>query len=178
MYLKVKLRKEGSVSRSDYSDVRNRIQDVRSKRAAQSPSSADSRWMAHRTAIQTGTSIATREQFRRVTSDGSRGSQNGPGHDVADECTGHAVRSRRARRSTCGSRTELSSETAQVEQRFEATTVADLYRGNQVLIPAGSTLRGVVSSVNKATRTDRKGSLTVAFDQITFAAAAIRCAAP
>ena len=45
--------------------------------------------------------------------------------------------------------------------------MADLYRGNDVLIPAGSVLRGVVSSVQKATRTDRKGSLTVAFDQIT-----------
>ena len=62
---------------------------------------------------------------------------------------------------------ELSSDTAQVEDRFKATTMVDLYQGNDVLIPAGSTLRGVVSSVNKATRTDRKGSLTVAFDQIT-----------
>jgi hypothetical protein len=62
---------------------------------------------------------------------------------------------------------DLSSATAQVEDRFTATTVVDLYQGNDVLIPAGSTLRGVVSSVNKATRTDRKGSLTVAFDQVT-----------
>jgi len=62
---------------------------------------------------------------------------------------------------------ELGSGTAQVEDRFTATTVVDLYQGNDVLIPAGSTLRGVVSSVNKATRTDRKGSMTVAFDQIT-----------
>jgi hypothetical protein len=37
-----------------------------------------------------------------------------------------------------------------------------------VLIPAGSQLRGVISSVDKATRTDRKGSLTVAFDQVTI----------
>ena len=37
-----------------------------------------------------------------------------------------------------------------------------------MLIPAGSTVRGIVSSVNKATRTDRKGSLTVEFDQITI----------
>src|SRR5205085_8232847 len=59
------------------------------------------------------------------------------------------------------------SATAQVEQRFEATTVTDLYRGNDVLIPAGSVLRGVVSSVDKATRTDRKGAMTVAFDQAT-----------
>jgi hypothetical protein len=35
------------------------------------------------------------------------------------------------------------------------------------LIPAGSTVRGVISSVQKATRTQRKGSLTVAFDQIS-----------
>ena len=62
---------------------------------------------------------------------------------------------------------ELNSDTAQVEDRFTATTMVDLYQGNDVLIPAGSVLRGVVSSVNKATRTDRKGSLTVAFDQIT-----------
>jgi len=54
-----------------------------------------------------------------------------------------------------------------VEQRFEATSVVDLYRGERVLIPAGSVMRGVISSVNKATRTDRKGSLTVAFDQVT-----------
>jgi hypothetical protein len=62
---------------------------------------------------------------------------------------------------------ELSSGTANVEDRFTATTMVDLYQGNDVLIPAGSVLRGVVSSVNKATRTDRKGSLTVAFDQIS-----------
>ena len=63
--------------------------------------------------------------------------------------------------------TQLSSSTAQVEDRFEATTVADLYRGSEVLIPAGSVLRGVVRTVDPATRTDRKGQLTVSFDQIT-----------
>ena len=62
---------------------------------------------------------------------------------------------------------ELTSDTAQVEDRFEATTAVDLYRGNEVLIPAGSMMRGVVSSVNRASRTDRKGSMTVAFDQVT-----------
>jgi len=65
--------------------------------------------------------------------------------------------------------TALSSKTAQVEDRFEATTMVDLLdeRG-RVLVPSGSVMRGVVSSVNKATRTDRKGSLTVAFDQVTI----------
>ena len=64
---------------------------------------------------------------------------------------------------------QLSSDTAQVEDRFEAITVADLSTDtNSVLIPAGSVMRGVVSSVNRASRTDRKGTLTVAFDQITI----------
>ncbi|MBI2832989.1 MAG: hypothetical protein HYX76_01010, partial [Acidobacteria bacterium] len=63
--------------------------------------------------------------------------------------------------------TQLSSATAQVEDRFEATTVVDLYRGDRLLVPAGSVLRGVVTSVNKADRIDRKGTLTVAFDQAT-----------
>ena len=53
---------------------------------------------------------------------------------------------------------ELNSGTAQVEDRFEATTVVDMYDGNRVIIPAGSVMRGVVSSVDKASRTDRKGS--------------------
>jgi hypothetical protein len=61
----------------------------------------------------------------------------------------------------------LSSGTALVEDRFEATTVVDLKQGDRVIIPAGSMMRGVVSSVNKAGRIDRKGSLTLAFDQVT-----------
>jgi len=54
-----------------------------------------------------------------------------------------------------------------VEQRFSAETAVDLFNGNDVIIPAGSTVRGVISSVDKASRTERKGALTVAFDQIT-----------
>ena len=61
----------------------------------------------------------------------------------------------------------LSSGTAQVEQRFEATTMVDLMEGDRVLVPAGSVMRGIVSSVNKAGRLERKGSMTLAFDQIT-----------
>jgi len=62
----------------------------------------------------------------------------------------------------------LSSETAKVEQRFETTTVADLMQDGRVLIPAGSVVRGVVSAVDPAGRgLDRKGSMTLSFDQIT-----------
>jgi hypothetical protein len=63
--------------------------------------------------------------------------------------------------------TALSSATATAEQRFEATTAVDLEQNGRVLVPAGSTVRGVVSSVNPAGRIDRSGSLTLAFDRIT-----------
>lgn len=63
--------------------------------------------------------------------------------------------------------TALSSATAKAEQRFQATTAVDLMQGDRVLVPAGSTVRGVVSSVDPAGRLDRTGRLTLAFDQIT-----------
>lgn len=61
----------------------------------------------------------------------------------------------------------LSSGTARVEDRFEATTIANFHKGDRVVIRAGSLLRGVVTSVEKAGRLDRKGSLTLSFDRIT-----------
>ncbi|HVL67530.1 MAG TPA: hypothetical protein VM364_09730 [Vicinamibacterales bacterium] len=64
--------------------------------------------------------------------------------------------------------TSLSSATAEPEQRFEATTAVDLMQGNTVLIPAGSRVRGVVRSVDRAGNIDRTGRLTLAFDRITI----------
>ena len=61
----------------------------------------------------------------------------------------------------------LSSETATIEQRFEATSVVDLRQGGRVLVPAGSIVRGVVSGVEKAGRLERTGRLELSFDQIT-----------
>ena len=63
--------------------------------------------------------------------------------------------------------TRLSSDDAQVEDRVEATTMVDLYQGDDLLMPAGSVLEGYVSSVDRASRTDRKGSLTVMFTKLT-----------
>jgi hypothetical protein len=60
----------------------------------------------------------------------------------------------------------LSSESATVEQRFESTTAVDLTQNGRVLVPAGSTVRGVVSDVKKAGRIERAGSLTLSFDQM------------
>ena len=62
--------------------------------------------------------------------------------------------------------TALTSDTAQVEDRVEATALIDLYRGNDLLVPAGSTLTGWVTSVDRASRTDRKGSLTIEFNRL------------
>jgi hypothetical protein len=60
----------------------------------------------------------------------------------------------------------LSSETANVEQRFQATTVVDLMQEGRVLVPAGSVVHGVVSDVKRPGRIDRAGSLTLSFDRI------------
>ena len=63
--------------------------------------------------------------------------------------------------------TALTSDTAQVEDRVEATTLIDLYdRNNQMLVPAGSTMTGWVTSDDRASRTDRKGSLTLEFNRL------------
>lgn len=64
--------------------------------------------------------------------------------------------------------TALSSKTNQVEDRFEATTVVDLRQDGRVLIPAGSRVRGVVTAVDDAGRIERKGRLSLSFDQITL----------
>lgn len=64
--------------------------------------------------------------------------------------------------------TTLSSNTAKVEQRFQATTVADVTQNGRVLIPAGSMVRGVVAAVDPADRLHRAGSLTLSFDEINI----------
>ena len=61
----------------------------------------------------------------------------------------------------------LSSETAKVEQRFDATTAADLTQNGRVLVPAGAVVHGVVSDVKPAGRIERSGSITLSFDRMT-----------
>ena len=167
VYLKVKLRKEGSVSRADYADVRDRLQDLRT-RARSDVARQRHDGMAHEQRPRDQhddprrhrrRQPVRRDDRRRVGPSRTRRVARARGRGRASIPVGQEIDVRL--------QGELSSDTAQVEHRFEATTVADLYRGNEVLIPAGSVLRGVVSSVQKATRTDRKGSLTVSFDQIT-----------
>lgn len=61
----------------------------------------------------------------------------------------------------------LNSGTAQVEDRFEGTTVADLNIDGRLAIPSGSVVRGVVTAVEPGTRTNRTSKMTVSFDQVT-----------
>ena len=136
-YLKVKLRKNESVAYSEYQDVRNRIADLRTR--------------AHGDSNRSSSSSSSRSEDSRSTRRIRAG-------EIPVDTELDVRLSKR-----------LSSETAQVEDRVEATTVVDLRDSetDRVLIPAGSTLRGTVDSVTKAGRVDRKGSITVTFNQIS-----------
>ena len=150
-YLSVKLRREGSVTRNDYDDVRGHIDSVRTDARVNHTDGRADRTDGYGDAQQ-GTSTWP----AAGTTVDSR--QSAPRRNEVPSGTEIDVRLERS----------LSSDTAQVEDRFTATTLADLYQDERVLIPAGSTLRGIVNSVNKASRTERKGSLTVSFDQISI----------
>ena len=138
-YLKVKLRKSESVPRGEYFDLRDRIDDVRARARERNSRRRD----------QLGAGAPVPRSRRPTGSTTARGDVPvGTEFDVRLQ-------------------NPLSSETAQVEDRFEATTIVDLTEGDRVLVPAGSVMRGVVSSVKKAGRIERRGSLTLAFDQVT-----------
>jgi hypothetical protein len=162
IYLKVKMRKEGSVSRNDYADVRNRVDSIRSEARTDSSRQGAGSWSGGGTGTGVGSGSGAGTSGSNATYGGTQDAPARPASQPRrnEVPAGQEVDVRLER--------ELSSETAQVEDRFTATTMVDLYQGNDVLIPAGSVMRGVVSSVSKATRTDRKGSLTVAFDQVTI----------
>ncbi len=149
IYLKVKLRKESNVSRREYTDLRDQLQDFRSRARGDA---------AARTAATTSSSGSTRTGSSDVVFD-DRPTTSTTSRTPAGIPVGQEIDVR--------IQSELTSDTAQVEDRFEATTVVDLREGNRVLIPAGSVMRGIVTSVNRASRTDRKGSLTVSFNQVT-----------
>jgi hypothetical protein len=143
-YLKVKLRRNEPIARSEYSEVRDRIENIRSRARGDSAGGY--------TPPAGSASEPPRTDASRPASTAGRSQNEIPVGTEFD------VRLQKS----------LSSGTAQVEDRFEATTMVDLRdERSRVLVPAGSTMRGVVSSVNKAGRIDRKGSLTVAFDRVT-----------
>ena len=122
-YLRVKLRKEGAVTRQEYDALRDRLETLRIK--AQGTRTAD---------------VAPGK----------------PGGYVFPVGTVFEVRLQ----------TPLNSGTAKVEDRFEATTLVPYPDDKETFIPAGSLVRGFVSSVRAAGRIDRRGSLTLSFDEL------------
>lgn len=129
IYLRVRLRKEGSVPRADFTDLRDRLETLRIRAAGQKvtaqpvfvddPKTGGKVWI-----VPVGTEMDVRLQ------------------------------------------TALSSATARVEQRFEALTIVDLKLDDEVRMPAGTVVRGFVGSVRAAGRVERRGSLTLAFDEV------------
>jgi hypothetical protein len=153
IYLKVKLRREGNVTRSEYTEVEERLRDLRSRARGDSTRAP---YGNERGTAGSATSRPPYSDPRPSSSDPDR--PRAQGDTVIPSGQEIDVRLQ----------SQLSSDTAQVEDRFEATTVVDLFSGDRVLIPAGSVVRGVVRSVDKASRTDRKGSMTVSFDQVVI----------
>ena len=145
-YLKVKLRRNEPIATVDYTGLRDRIDNIRS----------------------------------RARGDASGGytppapSRPDDDRDRLPPSGSETVRSRRPNEIPVSTefdvrlQNSLSSKTSLPEDRFEATTMVDLQdeRG-RVLVPAGSTMRGTVTSVTKATRTERTGRMTVSFDRLT-----------
>ena len=168
IYLRVKMRKEGSVTRADYNDVRTRVDSVRAEARGDRSGTTDSARQGNGTwSSGSGSGSGSGTGYGTGTSGSSNSGVYGGTQDQQRPASGRRNEIPAGQEIDVRMERELSSETAQVEDRFTATTMVDLYQGNDVLIPAGSSMRGVISSVNKATRTDRKGSMTVAFDQVT-----------
>ena len=160
IYLKVKLRKEGSLARTEYADVRDRIEDVRTRARGDSasayalPGTGANRGSTG--AVSGGvTSPAPAPAPQASTTGTSR--TRAPGMVEIPAGTELDVRLQNS----------LNSGTAEVEQRFEATTLVDVNVGGRVAIPAGSLMRGVITNVERGTRTNRTSSMTLSFDQVT-----------
>lgn len=167
IYLRVKLRRERTLSRNDYTDVRSRLDDLRGRVRDMGGNTRDT------------TRDTTRDNSGQTsTGSGRTGSANQGAYEPRSSTSDRNVD--RGRRTTGGSaipvgqeldvrlQDTLSSDRNQVEDRFTATTVVDLQVDGRVVIPAGSEMRGVISSVHSAGRVERKGSMTVSFDQITI----------
>jgi TolA-binding protein len=167
VYLKVKLRKERTLSRAEYADVRDRIDDLRSRARGDSPSAVSS-------------SSSSSSSSTAAAAPPSRPASAAPVSPAPSSSTSSA--SSRSTTATAPAGTveipvgteidvrlqgALNSGTNQVEDRFEATTLVDVGVNSRVVIPAGSVMRGVVTQVEAATRTNRTARMTVSFDQVT-----------
>jgi hypothetical protein len=155
IYLRVKLRKERTLAQSEYNDVQTRIEDVRSRARGNDRVSSAAPPAAPAPSVRPpDPPVAPAVQPPRAP-DRPRATAGRPEIPANTELD--------VRLSNI-----LDSGTAQVEDRFEATTAADLVIDGRTIVPAGSIMRGVVSSVQSAGRLKRKAEMTVTFDQLTI----------
>lgn len=126
-YLRVKMRREGSVARAEYASVRDRLETLR-----------------------------VRAQGDRVSAQPAIGPSEVRGGGTVPVGREFDVRLQ----------SSLNSGTAKLEERFEATTALDYVSDGRIIVPAGAVVRGFVSSVSAASKIDRRGSLTLSFDEI------------
>ncbi len=171
VYLRVKLRKERSIPRAEYIDVRDRIESVRSR------ARGEAQYTFNQPAPPAVPAPAPpTAPSRPAATGGAAGTSTG---SAAGSTAGSPTATRPAARAASEIPTgteldlrltnSLNSGTAQVEDRFEATSLADLTIDGRVYVAAGAVFRGVVSSVEPGTRTNRTARLTVTFDQMTVA---------
>ena len=146
IYLKVKLRKERSVARTEYLDVRDRIENLRARASGETTNRSTAAPATSQPATR-----ATTTTPAPATTPLARGEVEIPTGTEMDVRLSDA----------------LNSGTAKVEDRFEATTLVDLSVDGRLAVPAGSVMRGVVTAVEPATRTNRTARMTVSFDQVT-----------
>jgi hypothetical protein len=127
VYLRVKLRRDGAVTRDEYGALRDRLETLRIKAQGQKVSVAPV-------------------------------PEDKPGSTIVSVPVGTEF--------DIKLQTSLNSGTSKIEQRFEGTTILDYAQGRDIVVPAGSVVRGFVSSVRSAGKIDRKGSLTLSFDEM------------
>jgi hypothetical protein len=150
IYLKVKLRKEGSLQRSEYAGVRDRLDDLRSQATATGSNASTNTTTTPASGNRAAAPATAPAAARASTQTAAGGVEVPSGTEMDVRLTNN-----------------LNSGTTQVEDRFEGTTLVDLNINGRTVIPAGAVMRGVVSSVEPATRTNRTAKMTVSFDQVT-----------
>jgi TolA-binding protein len=165
VYLKVKLRKERTLSRNEYADVRDRIDDLRSRARGESSSPVSS---SSSTSAPAAVAAAPRPASPAPVSPASSSSSSSTS-TASTRTTAPAgtVEIPVGTEIDVRLQNALNSGTNQAEDRFEATTLVDVGVNSRVVIPAGSLMRGVITQVEAATRTNRTARMTVSFDQVT-----------
>ena len=172
IYLKVKLRKEGSLQRNEYANVRDRLDDLRSQATNYTTNYTPSNGTYSTNNNNSGTYSTNNGAASGTTSNRATGSStttqsSTPRGTTTTGTSGREVEVPSGTEMDVRLANTLNSGTAQVEDRFEGTTLVDLNINGRTVIPAGSVMRGVVTSVDPATRTNRTAKMTVSFDQVT-----------